>query len=207
LGPFLEALHANDVVLLRQSMAATSLRMGLGRFVFELLAPLNIEIGKAWLEGRLEVFQEHLYTESVQVVLRNALHQLSVADMGRPRVLLSTVSGEPHGLGLLMAEAVLALEGCHCISLGVQTPVWDIVRAAAATEAEIVALSCTGCTGPNHVMGGLMELRAKLPPGVAIWVGGNAPVLQRRVIEGVHVVPLLDQLPDVLAAWRAAHPS
>jgi methanogenic corrinoid protein MtbC1 len=40
-------------------------------------------------------------------------------------VLLTTLPGEPHGLGLLMAEAMLALEGCTCVSLGVQTPVLE----------------------------------------------------------------------------------
>ena len=29
----------------------------------------------------------------------------------------------PHGMGLLMVEALLALEGCRCISLGTQVPV------------------------------------------------------------------------------------
>ena len=48
-------------------------------------------------------------------------------------------AGEPHGLGLLMAEAVLSLEGCRCVSLGVQTPGWDIVRAAIALDAEVAA--------------------------------------------------------------------
>jgi len=94
------------------------------------------QVGQAWMQGRLEVFEEHLDTESVQVLLRNALHHLPSAGAGRPRVLLATVPGEPHGLGLLMAEALLALEGCHCTSLGVQTHVWDIVRAAAAMLAE-----------------------------------------------------------------------
>ena len=36
------------------------------------------------------------------------------------------------GLGLLMAEALMSLEGARCISLGTATPLWDIVLAAAA---------------------------------------------------------------------------
>ena len=46
---------------------------------------------------------------------------------GGPRVLLTTLPGEPHGLGLLMVEALLTLDGCRCLSLGVQTPPGDIV--------------------------------------------------------------------------------
>ncbi len=132
LTAMLEALGRNDVDSLRRLLARALSRVGLGHFVLDVVAPLNVQVGEAWMQGRLEIFQEHLYTESVQVVLRNALHHLPPSGAGRPRVVLATVSGEPHGLGLLMAEAVLALEGCRCISLGVQTPGWDIVRAATA---------------------------------------------------------------------------
>jgi MerR family transcriptional regulator, light-induced transcriptional regulator len=205
LGPLLAAVQDNDVSRLRRLLAAALARMGLGRFVLELVAPLNVEVGEAWMQGRLEVFQEHLYTESMQVVLRNALHHLpGGAPDERPRVVLATVSGEPHGLGLLMAEAMLALEGYQCVSLGVQTPVWDIVRAATALGADIVALGYTGCTNPNHVVDGLVELRTKLPPPIALWAGGSAPVLQRRVIEGVRVLATLDRVAPALAEWRAA---
>jgi methanogenic corrinoid protein MtbC1 len=203
LAPLVAALHANDVPRLRQLLAATLARLGLGRFVLEVAAPLNVEVGEAWMQGRLEVFQEHLYTESMQVVLRNALHLAPVAPQAHPLVLLATVTGEPHGLGLLMAEAMLVLEGCRCVSLGVQTPVWDIVRAATTLGADVVALGYTGCTNPNHVMEGLAEMRTKLPDRVALWAGGNAPVLQRRPIDGVRVISTLERLPAALAEWRA----
>jgi methanogenic corrinoid protein MtbC1 len=205
LASFVNALSRNDVEGLRRLLARALSRVGLGHFVLDVVAPLNVQVGEAWMQGRLEVFQEHLYTESVQVVLRNALHHLPPAGTGRPRVLLATVSGEPHGLGLLMAEAVLALEGCRCVSLGVQTPVWDIVRAAIALDTEVVALSYTGCTNPNGVIDGLTELRAKLPPTTDLWAGGSAPVLQRRAIEGVRVIPSLQQVSTALADWHRTH--
>lgn len=197
------AIREHDVDGLRHLMARTLSRIGLGRFVLEVVAPLNVQVGEAWMAGRLEVFEEHCYTESVQVVLRNALHQLpSGVGAGRPRVLLATVPGEPHGLGLLMAEAVLALDGCRCISLGVQTPVWDIARAAMAFRSEVVALSYTGCNNPQQILNGLAELREKLPPSVALWAGGNAPVLRRRATEGVLVLPSLHDVAGALATWR-----
>jgi MerR family transcriptional regulator, light-induced transcriptional regulator len=206
LGGFMEAIGRNDVESLRGLLARSLARVGLGRFVLDIVAPLNVRVGESWMQGRLEVFQEHVYTESVQVVLRNALHHLPPAGAGRPRVLLATVTGEPHGLGLLMAEAILALEGCRCISLGVQTPVWDIVRGAIALDVEVVALSYTGCTNPNNVIDGLVELRSKLPPTIDLWAGGSAPVLQRRAIDGLRVIPTLQQLAPVLADWHQRRP-
>jgi MerR family transcriptional regulator, light-induced transcriptional regulator len=206
LDTYMTAIADNDVDTLRRLLSRGLSRMGLGRFVLDVVAPLNGMVGDAWMQGRFEVFQEHFYTESVQVCLRNALHHLPPAGVGRPRVLLATVTGEPHGLGLLMAEAILALEGCRCISLGVQTPVWDIVRAAQALEAEVVALSYTGCTNANHIVDGLVEMRAKMPPSIEIWAGGSAPALQRRPVEGVSVLPTLEHISTMLSDWHVAHP-
>lgn len=204
LAQFLASIREHDAEALRQLMARTQSRLGLGRFVLDIVAPLNVQVGEAWMQGRLEVFEEHLYTEAVQLVLRNGLHWLPVAGTGRPRVLLATVPGEPHGLGLLMAETVFSLEGCRCTSLGVQTPIWDIARAAAAIRGDVVALSFTGCTNPHQICDGLAELRSKLPAEVQLWAGGSAPVLQRRAVAGVRVLPRLEDIGETVADWRRA---
>lgn len=202
----IELVRRHDPAQLRAELTRQLLRFGLGRFVIELLAPLNIAIGDAWMRGQLEIFEEHLYTESVQVVLRRALATLpDAAPAARPTVLLTTFPGEPHGLGLLMAEVVLALEGCRCVSLGVQTPLWDIVLAAKAHRADVVALSFTGCMNPNQIVDGLGELRSKLPPLTVVWAGGSAPVLHRRRVDGVVPLATLDEIAGSVRHWRQAH--
>ena len=125
--------------------------------------------------------------------------------VSRPRVLLSTFPGEPHGMGLLMAEAVLRLDGCHCVSLGTQTPLWDIALAAQANRADVVGLSFTGCMNPNHIVDGLAELRSKLPADTPLWVGGSAPVLHRRRLEGVTPFGTLESVPGEVQRWRMIH--
>ena len=87
---------------LRCGLAQALLRTGLARFVTELLAPLNRAVGEAWARGQFEVFEEHLYTESAQIVLRSAISSIP-APGGRPRVLLTTLPQEAHGIGILMA--------------------------------------------------------------------------------------------------------
>jgi MerR family transcriptional regulator, light-induced transcriptional regulator len=199
----LEILNAHDVDGLRSQLAQAQARLGLGRFVVEVVAPLNTLVGDAWMRGQLEIFQEHSYTESVQIVLRQAIAGLTLhAALERPRVLLSTLPGEPHGLGLLMAEALLAVEGARCVSLGVQTPVWDLVLAAQAYRCDVVALSFTGCTGPVQVTAALTELRARLPADVELWAGGAAPVLHRRPVPGVRAIAALTELHGEVERWR-----
>ena len=121
-------------------------------------------------------------------------------------MLLTTIPQEPHGLGLLMAEAILSLEGCRCVSLGVQTPVWDIVLAATAHSADVVALSFSASINPNQVLESLVELREKLPQGTEIWAGGACPILQRRPPPDVHVLASLPDIQPAIQRWRDAHP-
>jgi MerR family transcriptional regulator, light-induced transcriptional regulator len=201
---YMAILREHDVVGLRRMLSQAQMRLGLGRFVSEVLSPLNTLVGETWMRGQIEIFEEHAYTESVQVVLRQAIANLpDAALLDRPRVLLSTLPGEPHGLGLLMAEAMLAIEGARCLSLGVQTPVWDLVLATQAHHSDILALSFTGCMNPNAVTAGLAELRAKLPAEVEVWAGGLAPVLHRRPVAGVQAVASFNDLPGRIARWRA----
>ncbi len=190
-----------DIEELRRQLGQRLLRLGLARFVTELVAPLTQSIGDAWSRGQMEIYEEHLYTESMQVVLRNAI--ATIPQPGdRPRVLLTTFPSEPHGMGLLMAEALLALEGCRCISLGTQTPIWDIVLAATAQDIDIIALSFSPVMNPNQVLDGLNELRAKLPLSIEIWAGGRCPVLHRRPPAEIKVISELTDLTAALSDWR-----
>jgi methanogenic corrinoid protein MtbC1 len=199
----LDLIRGHDTLALRSELLRLLARHGLLRFITEVLGPLGTALGDAWLRGQLEIFEEHAYTETVQSVLRQAL--AAIPPSGRadaPRVLLTTLPGEQHGLGLLMVEALLALEGCQCVSLGVQTPVWDIALAARAYRSDIVGLSFTACMSPNQIIDSLTELRGKLPPTVSLWAGGSAPALQRRVVPGVLALTALEELPAALQCWR-----
>jgi methanogenic corrinoid protein MtbC1 len=200
---YLELVRAHDVEGLRRQLSQTLLRIGLGRLAIEVIAPLNTLVGDAWMRGQLEIFEEHLYTESVQIVLRNAVNSVPAPEaLGRPRVLLTTFPNEPHGVGLLMAEALFLLDGGRCVSLGVQTPIWDIVLAATACRADIVALSFTSVLTPAVVTEGLAELRSKLPRSVEVWAGGAGPVLHRRPTAGVTALESLQQIPAEIRRWR-----
>lgn len=202
-GEYVEILKSHDIERLRRQLGRARERLGLARFVVDLVAPLNTHVGDAWMSGQLHIFEEHLYTESMQVILRDAIARVPVHGEGRPRVLLTTFPHEPHGLGLLMAEALLSLEGARCVSLGTGTPLWDIALAAQAQRADVVALSFSGYLNPNQVVEGLAELRQKLPAPIELWAGGAAPALHRRPVAGVRAVARIDQCREQLAGWRA----
>jgi MerR family transcriptional regulator, light-induced transcriptional regulator len=116
--------------------------------------------------------------------------------------LLTTLPGEEHQLGLLMAQAYLSVENVHCISLGVQTPVFDIVRAASALGADIVGLSFSLARQPRAVHAQLAELREGLKPAVGLWAGGAIVGRLRKVPDGVRLLASLTDTTQALADWR-----
>jgi methylmalonyl-CoA mutase cobalamin-binding subunit len=126
----------------------------------------------------------------------------SGAQTAAPKVLLTTFPQEVHGLGLLMVESFLALQGCRCVSLGTQTPVRDIAKAAVAYQVDVVALSFSANMKPNHVVDGLAELNVLLPNDVAVWAGGNASALRRRQIERVLVLSDLASISEAVDQYR-----
>ena len=201
---YLDLLRTHEVEDLRRALLQAQARLGLGRFVTEVVAPLGTLVGDSWMRGHLEIFEEHLCSEVLHGVLRSAIGALPPPEpAARPRVLLTTFPHEAHGLGLLMAEALLRLDGCRCIGLGPQTPVWDIVLAATAQRADVVALAFSSVLTPAAVAEGLAELRGKLPRPVEVWAGGSAPVLTRRPVPGVATLPTLADLAARTARWRA----
>jgi methanogenic corrinoid protein MtbC1 len=196
-------LRRHDIDGLRSSLHQAVASMGVKRFVTELLAPLNAMVGDAWMRSEIEVYEEHIYTECVTGVLRQAIHQLSNHTPNRhPRVLLTTFPQEEHAVGLLMAESMLMIQGCYCLPMGVKTPLGDIPKAVTAQQADVVALSFSVSLNPNHVLDGLAELRQLLPPQVEIWAGGRAPVLQRRPPAGVMVISDLGHIETQVQRWR-----
>jgi DNA-binding transcriptional MerR regulator/methylmalonyl-CoA mutase cobalamin-binding subunit len=197
---------SEDASQLQYKLRQALFRLGVEGFVMELAAPLSTLIGQAWSEGRIGIFEEHLLSEGLQQTLRQAIAGLPPAPAGAgPRILLTTLPEEKHGLGLLMAEALFALHGAHCISLGVQTPVPDIVAAARVQRADVVALSFSSVCSAYQVRRGLEALRSSLPPETAIWAGGAQPALQRNPPPWLVVLDL-HSVAAGIAHWRQAAP-
>lgn len=199
---FVRMIRAHQLAELRRHLSQTLMKQGLQRFVIDTVAPLNQAVGDAWMRGEFAVFEEHLYTEQIQGVLRNAVASIHPQARG-PRVLLTTFPNEPHTLGLLMVESVLAVEGASCIPLGTETPIAEIARAASAHKADIVGLSFSAAFSEKQASAGLAELRAMVDPRILIWAGGASVERIRKPVAGVELIPSLEGMLDRIKEWRA----
>jgi DNA-binding transcriptional MerR regulator/methylmalonyl-CoA mutase cobalamin-binding subunit len=204
LGDLLALIKQHDAAGYQQALQQRLARQGFQHFVQDTVAPLTRQVGEAWEDGRIEVFEEHLFTELTKRLLRQAIATLPGGSRS-PRVVLTTVPDEQHVLGLLMVEGLFALEGAECIPLGTQMPLREICRAAVAHQADIVALSFSTAFPCRQVSSVLAQLRQMLPSNIALWVGGRGTA-GHSTGEDFRVLYSLDdgRLPDterMINAW------
>lgn len=197
-------LKARQIAQIRDYLSHALMRLGVQRFLLEVLTPLSAEVGRAWISGEIEIHEEHVYSEQIHHLLRQVIASASLSQQA-PRVMLTTLPGEEHQLGLLMAHASLAVEGAECISLGVQTPASDVVRAASAHDVDIVGLSFSLARQPRSACLQLADLRQRLEPRVELWAGGAVWGRVRKSPAGTRLLSSVADIPSALAEWRQRH--
>jgi methanogenic corrinoid protein MtbC1 len=172
-----DAVRRFDGPLLTRLLSHAWTRLGPLRFCRESIGPLLVEIGARWATGRLDVQHEHFAAERLTDVLRSL--RLPYEDRASgPLVVLVTLPGELHGLGLQMAGLLLAIAGYRSTLLGTDVPTDQIAQAARSMHAHAVAVSISEASNPRRTRPRLTTLRAALPRRTTVLAGGSgAPAL------------------------------
>ena len=161
---------------LTHALLSASARLGPLAFLETVAAPLLAAVGDAWEKGRLQVRHEHFVSERLGDVLRSLRLPLEERANG-PLVVLSTLPGETHGLGLQMAALVVAFAGCRVLYLGTETPLPDMVSLTRDLGARALALSVSASSRKPRTAAGVRRLRETLPRRTALLVGGEGAPL------------------------------
>lgn len=191
-GPIaLRAIVDFDAAALTRLAQAQYARLGPLTFLTAVVAPLLRAVGEAWAQGRLEVRHEHFLSERLTDLLRTLRLPFEERATG-PLVVLATLPGEAHGLGLQMAGLVLAAAGCRLLSLGTDLPVAQIAGVSAQQGARAVAISISAASRGGKTARHLATLRRLLPRHVSLLVGGEGSPGPRPGIEVLPDLPALD---------------
>ncbi len=138
-----------------------------------VIAPLLTEVGDRWHRGQMGIAQEHMVTDIVRRLVTNASRGYFLAQ-DAPCLMLTTLSGERHELGILLCLWLAAARRCRTHYLGPDTPVPDIVQYAHDVEADAVLVSIVMTEMAVPVRTQLGLLAAQLQPNTEVWVGGRA---------------------------------
>ena len=200
-GQLIALLKAGDAPNLRSWFQNQLFAQGLPAFVHNIMVPATGAVGEAWSRGELEIYEEHLYTELIKSMVRQALTEYYRVG-GEPRVMLTTVTGEQHSLGLLMVEALLRSGGAEVISFGTEMPFREIKEAALTHEVDVIGLSFSAGFKIDDAIVMLSGLRQMIDPAIRIWVGGAAFDTPSVMPGGVERLENLQRVEWALAAWK-----
>jgi len=168
----IDAVRDFDADRLTRMLLGDWTRLGVLAFLDSRIAPALRQVGEEWADGRLSVAHEHFLSARVGDLLR-ALRLPFEERAAGPLVLLATLPGEHHTLGLEMAALVLAAAGCRLLVLGAETPRDELARLAGVRGVAAVAISASRATAGPATRSALAALRRKLPVGVTLVVGGE----------------------------------
>ena len=163
-------------------------------FVDQRAIPLIERVGDAWAAGTIHIRQEHSFSERLGDVLR-ALRIPYERGSGGPLVLLATLPGERHGLGLQLAALVVALAGGRPDVLGTDTPPGEIAEAARVRRHDAVGISISSSSGGVDARRALTRLRHALPSSTLLFAGGRGAA-PTGPAKGIEVTPDLASLHD-----------
>lgn len=152
--------------------------------VAQILAPLLHEAGARWRDGRYTIVQEHMLSSAVLRLLCAELDRHNgKIQPDAPTVAFTTLSGDRHGMGALIAAVVAADHGVRALHLGADLPVDELVTLASHVPLRAVALSIIAQPSVIDAQEQILELRKKLPHAVEIWIGGaGARQLEREAL-------------------------
>lgn len=197
------ALHS-DPAGVEEALTLAIALLPPGEAVMSVLSPLVHDIGERWHRGEVSVAQEHMVTDIVRRLIISVSRGYIRGDDG-PTLILATLSGERHELGILMCCWLAAARRIRTIYLGADCPHADIARFALDVDARAVLISLVMPETHVPVQPQLDALALALQGQCEVWIGGYGAIgLDPRAIPtGCVLLPGqgdLEQRLDLIAA-------
>ena len=191
------AVIALDGERLHQILMRLVLERGPLRYIEEVASQLCAWMGDEWTEGRLTEDQEHAASDVLRRVFCFLLETLRRERRAR-HVVLTTLAGERHEFGSMMAGVVAAYDGWGCTHLSADLPAAAIGAAVTRLKARLVAVSIVASPAASRSALELLALRRAVGRDVAIVVGGPSAAAADHVLEKAQATRI-----GSLGEWRA----
>ncbi len=190
----LTILQSSDASELEETLSQIYQQQGMEAFITETVIPLLYTVGERWAKGKLQIFEEHLMSEVLTRFLNTEISELQ-KNTRKPHVLLATLPGEEHTLGLLMFSALLSARNVNVTNLGGEVPLDQIVLAVDRLNADVLGLTFSGAYQYENIRSNMIELRDSIPENVDLWLGGEGVKRMRKLPSGVTRFTSFDKLP------------
>jgi DNA-binding transcriptional MerR regulator len=169
---FQEALDTLDLTAAERLLLYAAGFLEARTFLLDVVVPIISDIGQRWERGELRIAHEH----AASALLRNLLGTLmrtQPPQMGRATAVATTLSGELHEFGALMAALMAVVHGWKVVYLGPNLPAGEILHVLEQSDASMLMLSLVDDRNPGAERE-LGQLMRGLPAGIDLIVGGRS---------------------------------
>ena len=146
-----------------------------GCYAFQAVQPAQMELGRMWQSGEINVADEHLGSYTTKMVMSQLLSLATSEPHNGKTVLTAAVAGNHIDIGLHAVADFFEMAGWQTIRLGADVPVLDLVEAVESFNADLLALSASLSVHLDTVKSTIQSVRSgnrgKL---VKILLGGRA---------------------------------
>jgi len=150
----------------------------------DVLAAVQVEIGRMWHTGTLDIYEEHVVTAATRDLMVLLAQKMPRASSTGRTVVGAGLEHNAHDLGLRIITDAFQVAGWRTIFLGTDLPPVSMADAARDFDADIVLLSVTMPLQLRYAPRTIAAIR-RAAPRARIVVGGLAfastPDLWRRV--------------------------
>ncbi|HEY9898360.1 MAG TPA: MerR family transcriptional regulator [Pantanalinema sp.] len=165
------AIERLDYTAADEALGQAAVVIPAAQLIREVVLPVLEHVGARWSQYPLGIAAEHLATSLLRSLLGALLRTRHIDRLHAP-VLLGTLPGEPHEMGLLVAALTIASCGVPVCYLGPNLPASGLALAAKQIGAFAVGISVVN--SPDEAqLSELDRLASELAPGTALWLGGQ----------------------------------
>jgi DNA-binding transcriptional MerR regulator len=169
----IEATLNSDPIGVEEILSSAVALLWPNEVVNTVMVPLAREVGERWHRGELSIAQEHMVTDIVRRLVITQTRCFALNDSG-PSLVLATLTGEPHEIGLLMCGWIAATRRVRTHFLGTGLPGPEVARFAHDVGAHAVLVSLVLPESVVPAIAELRELSAELAGKIELWTGGAA---------------------------------
>jgi DNA-binding transcriptional MerR regulator/methylmalonyl-CoA mutase cobalamin-binding subunit len=140
----------------------------------QVLTPLLTELGRRWESGEGNVAEEHFFAFYLRNKLGARYHHRAPRGRGT-RLLITSMPGDLHELGLLIFALAAHDSGYRVLNLGPSMPLDELPAVLAKSPCDAIVLSGSGATRPASIAEPLKALTSAVE--VPVFVGGEFSVV------------------------------
>ena len=169
-----------------RELATGILQRGVERAMAELIFPLLNRVGLLWQTGCIHVAHEHFITNLVKQKLYVAIDGQAWKEASHgERYLLFLREGEPHEIGLLLANYMLRVRGHKVLYLGQGLPLAELREAVAMFQPQHIVTALTNAFPEGELHTFITTLAREWPDARIACMGRQ--VDQQQAVFPAHV--------------------